>query len=134
MTLFVDTSVWSLAFRCDTPPNVPEVDALRHALDRSEAVATTGIVLLELLQGFVPPRAREQILRRFSALEIIEPELRDYADAAALGNECRRVGVTIGAIDSLIAQLAIEHGLVLLTTDRDFEHIARVAPLRLWTS
>jgi predicted nucleic acid-binding protein len=131
--MLVDTSVWSLAFRREAPPDVPEVEALRQALDASEAVVTTGVVLLELLQGFVPPRVQEQIVHRFSALVIIEPELRDYAGAAALGNDCRRVGVKVGAIDSLIAQLAIKHDLVLLTTDRDFEHIARVAPLKLWT-
>lgn len=134
MTLFVDTSVWSLAFRRDTPPAVPEVEALRQALDGAQAVVTAGIVLLELLQGFVPPRAQEQILQRFAALEIIEPELRDHAGAAALGNDCRSGGVRIGAIDALIAHLAVEHDLVLLTTDRDFEHVARFAPLKLWTA
>lgn len=132
MTLLVDTSVWSLAFRRDAPPDVPEVQALRQALDGGQPVAATGIVLLKLLQGFVPASAQEQILTRFAALEIVEPELRDYAAAATLANECRRAGVQVGAIDALLAQLAIEHGLVLLTTDRDFQHVARRVPLKLW--
>ena len=50
MTLFVDTSVWSLAFRRDTVPEVPQVKRLREALVGGESVHTTGIVLQELLQ------------------------------------------------------------------------------------
>ena len=50
MTLFVDTSVWSLAFRRDTVPEVPEVKRLREALVGGESVYTTGTVLQELLQ------------------------------------------------------------------------------------
>ena len=45
MTLFVDTSVWSLAFRRDSVPEVPEVRRLREALVGGESVHTTGIVL-----------------------------------------------------------------------------------------
>ena len=48
MTLFVDTSVWSLALRRDTVPDVAEVDALRRALQGEEIVVTTGLVLQEL--------------------------------------------------------------------------------------
>jgi hypothetical protein len=54
MTLLVDTSVWSLAFRRDTPQNVPEVVELRRALGGDDIVVTTGLILQELLQGFVP--------------------------------------------------------------------------------
>jgi len=32
LRLFVDTSVWSLAFRRDAPPDAPEIDCLRHDL------------------------------------------------------------------------------------------------------
>ena len=132
MMLLVDTSVWSLALRRDAPPDVAEVAELRRAVGAEERVATTGVILLELLRGFVPPRAQERILERFAALEIVEPELRDYAAAAELGNECRRAGVQLGAIDALIAHLAIEHDLVLLSTDRDFERVAPHTALRLW--
>jgi predicted nucleic acid-binding protein len=56
--LFVDTSVWSLAFRRDRPTNAPEVGALMRAIDEGEIIVTTGLVLQELLQGFVGPRGR----------------------------------------------------------------------------
>jgi predicted nucleic acid-binding protein len=42
--------------------------------------------------------------------------------------------VQIGTIDALLARLCIRYDLVLLSTDRDFEHLARIAPLRIWRS
>ena len=44
MTLFVDTSVWSLAFRRDQASAAAEVRALRHALEGGETVVTTGLI------------------------------------------------------------------------------------------
>jgi len=68
LSLFVDTSVWSLALRRDGPSSAPQVAALVKAIGNGEPILTTGLVLQELLQGFSGPKAREQILDRFSAL------------------------------------------------------------------
>ncbi len=132
MMVLVDTSVWSLGLRRDAPPAVAEVDALRIALDDGGQVVTTGLVLQELLQGFAGPKERKAIIDRFSALPFIAPERHDHIDAADLRNTCRRAGVQVGTIDALLAQLCINHDLVLLTTDEDFRSIAKHAPLRLW--
>ena len=132
MTLFVDTSVWSLAFRRDSDAASAEILALRQALEGGDIVVTTGIVLQELLQGFSAPRASKDIIERFGALPFISPERQDHVDAAELRNKCRRSGVQAGTIDSLVAQLCIRHGLTLLTTDKDFAHVASHCPLQLW--
>ena len=132
MSLLVDTSVWSLAFRRDTQSTTKEVAVLRQAIEGGDTVITTGLILQELLQGFSGPRAREDIIERFSALPDLVPDRKDHIDAAALRNQCRRAGVQIGTIDALIAQLCISHKLVLLTTDQDFAHVAAHCPLRLW--
>lgn len=132
MRLFVDTSVWSLAFRRDAPPAVPEVGALRRALEGGELVFTTGLVLQELLQGFRGPRARQRIVDDFSALPLVVPDRADHVEAANLRNACRRRGIQIGTIDALLAQLCLHHDLTLLTTDADFRHMGRVCPLALW--
>lgn len=128
----VDTSVWSLAYRRDTPPDVSQVAALRSALVGGEYVAITGMVLLELLRGFLPPRAQDRIMNDLAALELIEPTRDDYVEAARLANTCRRAGVQLGSVDALLAQLAISRDLEMLTTDRDFENAARVVPLQVW--
>jgi predicted nucleic acid-binding protein len=134
VTLFVDTSVWSLAFRRDMGASAAEIVALRQALDGGEIVVATGLILQELLQGFVGPRAREEIIERFTALPFLNPDRQDHIDAAELRNRCRRSGLQIGTIDALLAQLCIRHDLTLLTTDRDFVRIASRFPLRLWTA
>lgn len=128
----VDTSVWSLAYRRDAPPDVPQVAVLRSALVGGEYVAMTGMVLLELLRGFIPARAQERILTDLAALELIEPTRDDYVEAARLANSCRQAGVQLASVDALLAQLAIANDLELLTTDRDFENAATVVPLHVW--
>ncbi len=130
--LFADTSVWSLALRRDASPEGPQVRRLREALSGGEAVHTTGIVLQELLQGYRGPRAGAQVVERFAALPLIVPARDDHIDAAALRNTCRGHGIQVGTIDALLAQLCIRHDLVMLTTDRDFSHIAQWTPLQLW--
>jgi predicted nucleic acid-binding protein len=132
MGLFVDTSVWSLALRRDVPDPGPEVAALRQALERSEPLYMTGLVLQELLQGFSGPKAREQIIDRLAALPLLVLDRRDHIEAADLRNRCRRAGVQVGTIDALLGQLCIRHDLTLLSTDVDFRHIARATDLRLW--
>ena len=132
VSLFVDTSVWSLAFRRDAPEAIPQVTALTDALSGGDTILTTGLVLQELLQGFAGPKARVQILERFSAVPLLVPDRDDHVQAAALRNACRRVGVQIGTIDALIARLCVRHGLTLLSTDQDFENVARHTPLKFW--
>lgn len=131
MSLFVDTSVWSLALRRDSPPADPAVEILRQALMEGDTVVTTGIVLQELLQGFSGPKDQERIIERLRVLPLLHPTRDTYIEAARLRNTCRRRGVQLGTIDALIAQLCIEHEIALLTTDKDFVHAARFVPLRL---
>lgn len=132
MTLLVDTSVWSLALRRDVEANEAEVQELKDALFGSDVVVTTGLVLQELLQGFSGARAQAQIIERFSALPLLQPDRDDHIGAAALRNTCRQAGVQLGTVDALLAQLAVRHDLSLLTTDKDFTHAAKHCALRVW--
>ncbi|HEX2255886.1 MAG TPA: PIN domain-containing protein [Afifellaceae bacterium] len=131
MSLFVDTSVWSLALRRDRPGGQAEVAMLARALEAGDTLLTTGLVLQELLQGFAP-RSRSPIVERFSALPLIVPDRTDHIDAAELRNRCRRRGVQIGTIDALLAQLCIRHDATMLTADQDFTRIAEHSGLKLW--
>lgn len=133
MTLFVDTSVWSLAFRRDQASPAAEVGALRQAIETGETIVTTGLILQELLQGFAGRRARKDIIERFAALPLLAPDRQDHIDAAELRDRCRRAGLQMGTIDALLAQLCIRNDLTLLTTDNDFVRAASRCPLRVWT-
>jgi len=134
VTLFVDTSVWSLAFRRDQVSAVPEVRVLRDALEGGETIVVTGLVLQELLQGFSGPKARKDLIDRFTALPLLTPDRQDHIDAAELRNRCRRAGLQMGTIDAVIAQLCIRHDLMLLTTDKDFVLAARHCALKVWSA
>jgi predicted nucleic acid-binding protein len=132
LSLFVDTSVWSLAFRRDQPSPSREAQALVQAIETGETILTTGLVLQELLQGFSGPKDRERILDRFSDVPLLIPDRDDHVRAAHLRNHCRRGGIQIGTIDALLAALCIRHDLTMLTSDKDFTHIADHCPLKVW--
>jgi predicted nucleic acid-binding protein len=132
LSLFVDTSVWSLALRRDAPLASRPVCELVRALEAGETILTTGLVLQELLQGFSGPKNGELIIDRFAPLPLLVPDRQDHIEAAELRNHCRRRGVQVGTIDALLAQLCIRHDLTMLTTDKDFRSVARHSALKLW--
>jgi len=130
--VFVDTSVWSLALRRDTPPGLPEVVRLQRAIEQDEALVTTGLVLQELLQGFAGPAARDAIGERFAALPFLVPSRDDHVEAAELRNQCRRNGVQVGTIDALLARLCIRYELTMLSADRDYVLMQPWCALSVW--
>jgi predicted nucleic acid-binding protein len=132
VTLLVDTSVWSLALRRDAASKVAEVMQLHDAVAGSDSIVTTGLVLQELLQGFSGAKAVVNILKRFQALPLLQPNRQDHVAAAEIRNQCRRSGVQIDTIDAVLIQLCGRYDLTLLTTDLDFTYAAPHVPFRLW--
>ena len=71
----------------------------------------------------------ERNLREWRHLEF-RPD--DWTAAARIYADLRGVGLTVGAMDCCIAQVALSRGALLLHRDRDFDLIARMRPgLRL---
>jgi predicted nucleic acid-binding protein len=131
VNILVDTSVWSLALCRDSPPNCQAVSRLKAALSDGENVFTAGLILQELLQGFKGPKARRRIIKNFSSLPLIIPERRDHIEAADLKVKLSQKGIQAAAIDVLLAQLCLRHGLKLLSTDKDFIPIGKHTLLTL---
>lgn len=129
--ILVDTCVWSLALRRDGNLQAPAVRYLHQALVGGQTVVTTGIILAELLRGAVHKDSRAKILQNLTALTYLEPSREDYILSAELSSTCRKHGVQLATVDSILAALTINNGLALLTTDRDFEYATRHIPLRL---
>ncbi|WP_165227832.1 type II toxin-antitoxin system VapC family toxin [Aquisphaera insulae] len=134
MSLLVDTSVWSLAFRRDANSGTPEVMALKTALLGGDQVFLTGLILQEILQGFHGPKERDGLLERLEILAFLQPARQDHIEAAEIRNSCRRRGIQVGTIDALLIQLCRRYDLVLLTTDGDFQLAARYVDFRLWSA
>jgi hypothetical protein len=124
--LLVDTSVWIDHIRGS---RTRAVTALDRALVQEAEVALTEWIYLELLQGARSKHAFAKLKRYFSPYPVLRPTrgLETFAAAADLYRRCREQGVTPrSAGDCLIAVVAVEHGVPLLHSDRDFVHIAEV--------
>lgn len=128
--IIVDSSAWIEYLRATDSP----VDrCLRTLLKDKQPLATTGVVMLEVLAGARDePHARKlsRLLGRCKLLACEEPS--DHEAAAGLYRACRREGLTIRRPpDLLIATIAIRTDTPLLHLDADFDAIARQAPLRV---
>ena len=122
----VDTSVWIEFFR--TPNGI---DSFETEVDLEEVVVCLPIIQ-EVLQGFDEQRAFNIAREAILALPIVESPLtwEVYAQAVDLYRSARRAGVTVrSGVDCLIAACAIRNDLTVLHHDRDFNNLARVAPL-----
>jgi hypothetical protein len=129
MKVFVVTSVWSLAFRRREAATVPEVVALRHLIERG-LVVLMGPVRQELLSGIKHSEQFERLRERLSAFPDLNLATSDFETAAEFCNRCMAEGVQAAHTDFLIAAAAIRRGYVVLSSDRDFENLARIIPLR----
>ena len=122
----VDTSVWVEVFRQPTRFDLESVAGL-------EEVVTCLPVLQEVLQGFRDNRAFRVAHEAMHALPIVEVPLamEVFEQAVDLYRLARRAGATVrSSVDCVIAVCAVRNDLTLLHHDRDFDQLARVAPLR----
>jgi predicted nucleic acid-binding protein len=101
-----------------------DVNVRLRGLLQSDELATTDVVLMEVLAG-----ARDDPHRdRLRGLLVHGP--RDYEDAAEPYRVCLARGHTVRALtDCLIASVAVRARAALLHADSDFDAIARHAPL-----
>jgi len=130
----VDTSVLSLAFRrTPRPPSDehPAVGKLRAALQAGVPVLIPGICMQEVLSGVRTREQFERLARLLSPFPVLLASRVHHLAAARIGNDCRARGLATTTVDALIAAITIEHGARLLTTDRDFQRVARLSELRL---
>lgn len=126
--VLVDTSAWIGFF---AKKGYEEIKACLTALLDHDRVATAGPIALELLQGCRSPEERVELEQKLRALHWLVTEDRHWYQAGESAFALRRAGLTVSAIDALIATLAESYGCALLQRDRDFEQIARHTSLRL---
>jgi predicted nucleic acid-binding protein len=124
--ILVDTSVWIEIFR-DKAGNVVKVFKERVG---SENCVLSRFNQLELLQGAKDEKEWELLADYLSTQYYLETDDNTWQEAARIYFELRRKGVTINSpIDCCIAQIAMEHGAILLHRDKDFGKISRIRPL-----
>jgi hypothetical protein len=110
-----------------------EREILRVCLDQREYIATSGIVVQEVLQGIRDNNQYRETFRFLALLPCIDLQFPDHVEAANIYRQLRKRGFTIRSpIDCLIAALAMRCGFLLLHKDRGYPTIARFYPLKLY--
>jgi len=130
MKVLVDTSAWVDFF--NGYPS-PEAGALARLIREEADVLTCGVVVTEVLQGLRRSKSLTEIERHFHDMEWLTPrEPETYLEAADLYRRLRSQGVTIrSTIDCIIAKLADEYDVLLLSKDRDMRLIIESQLLEL---
>lgn len=128
--ILVDSSAWIEFLRATGSPAHLR---LRAALQQEEELASTDVVVMEVLAGARDETDRDKLRRLLFGVEFLAVEgPADYERAAELYRLCRNRGETPHNLaDCLIAAVAIRNDAELLCADGDFLAIARHAPLRL---
>lgn len=128
--LLLDTSAW-IEYLRDTGSEVCEKVAC--LIDAEAAMATTDVVILELLSGIRQGQHRQQIwglLNRCTMLPV--RPMFEWEQAADLYVRCQGNGFTpANTNDLLIASVAIGKDVPLLAHDADFGRIAEISSLKL---
>jgi hypothetical protein len=123
----IDTSAWILGLKRNSSNQVKSI--LTEILDKDQS-ATTGIIILELLQGTRTKKEYTEILSDLSALHYFEENKEIWEKASQLGFDLRRMGKTIPSTDLLIASIALHYDLILLHADNHFEQIQEYTDLK----
>ena len=124
----VDTSVWIDYFNERHNPSVHRLEVI---LDENIPFGITPAIYQEILQGTSTEKDLFHLEAYFKSQTFYYPRdaIGSYTQAAWIYFSCRRKGLTIrSTIDCLIAQICIEHKLILLHNDRDFKAIATHFP------
>ena len=124
--ILVDTSVWIDILKDKTGR---KTSAFKQTIG-NETYVLSRFNQFELLQG-AKNKKEWDLLDDYLATQIyLETSKETWAAAARIYFDLRRKGSTVHSpIDCCIAQLAIEHGALLLHRDNDFLNIAKVCPL-----
>ena len=116
--VLIDTSIWILALRKSSPPEIRDEVAHLLAEDR---VAIVPLIRLELLGGAQSLDEFNRLQSRLSALHQMPTDEADWETAIQLAFQLRRGGKMIPYTDVLIASAAIVNNCTLLHCDRHFD-------------
>lgn len=127
----IDTSVWIGYLR---GKDSLSVRYFSNIVDKNLPFGLCNIIYQEILQGAASSQEFNKLVDYLGSQRFYHPEdsVLSYEAAAKLFFDCRRKGITIrSTIDCLIAQIAIEHDLLLLHDDKDYVQMSTVIPLKL---
>ena len=128
--ILVDTSVLIDFFKGSKSDAVLR---FKFVLEQGLNFGITSHVFQEVLQGAKSEKEYKLLRSYLETQKFFHPKdpVNSFAEAAKIFFQCRRRGVTIrSTIDCLIAEITLEHDLLLLHSDHDFDRMAEVIPLK----
>jgi predicted nucleic acid-binding protein len=129
--VLIDTSVWSEALRRKEKSINSSETIVRRIIDNNDEIVLIGIILQEILSGISNQKLFSEIRNILNDFSYLEISKNDYIYAAELRNKCKRNGITASSIDFLIASVAINNKLRLVTYDKDFINISKHTELKI---
>lgn len=126
--VLVDTSIWIEYVDRVNPLVEREMDMLL----RTGEVATAGLVLAELRQGYKTSEQAKTMLARLETLPYFREDREDWLAAGQIVAESRSRGHQLETGDCLLAALALREDCQILTLDQDFKRIPglKLYPIR----
>jgi len=122
----VDTTIWVNFFRGRN-------DSLKDRLGgliADDRVCMTEIVIFEILRGARAQKEYNMLLKDFSALPALSLDAKAWQISWETVFFCRQRGLNIPALDTLIASIAIRHGVTLMHSDRHYDLLSRHTSLK----
>ena len=123
-----DTSIWIDLFRLSAPARLQERVRL---LGRSERLATNDVVRVEILIGARTKREFSEVDDELAGLLHLSIDASTWDQTTKLGFDLRRKGLTVPVPDLIIAASALEHGAVVIHSDKHFTTIAQHSDLHV---
>jgi len=124
--ILADTTVWIHFLRGSGIQFQQRVVPLIMA----DKLATTPIVIMEILKGAKSPKEYDKLSKDLAALRCFDVTAKVWERAFKLGYTLRHKGLNAPLTDTLIAAVAQEYNARLLHDDRHFEMIASLSPFK----
>ncbi|NCO34900.1 MAG: VapC toxin family PIN domain ribonuclease [Armatimonadetes bacterium CG2_30_59_28] len=119
--IMIDTSVW-VDFLHGV--SAPHVETMEGCLEESVGICVCGVILMEVLQGIRDDKEYAETKAHLDALLFLPMGYTTFVRSADMYRSLRRKGITIRKpVDCLIASVCMEHDVLLLHNDRDFDPI-----------
>ncbi|NJN12743.1 MAG: PIN domain-containing protein [Richelia sp. RM1_1_1] len=131
MSVIVDTSIWSLAFRRNAPDETASILKDFRDLIANGEVVLLGAIRQEILSGIRHIEQFKRLRNSLRAFPNLELNIADYELASEFFNTCRSNGVQGLNTDFLICVSAVNRGNSIFTTDRDFDNFKLHIPIVL---
>jgi predicted nucleic acid-binding protein len=128
----VDTSAWVEFLRATGSVTHRR---LHELVESDRKLQTTDVVVMEVLAGARNEPHAARLRRLLMRCEFVSTEgLGDFEQAAALYRRCRRAGEPVGTLNHcLVVAVALRVGVDVLQSDRDFDALARITELELYS-